>query len=284
MKKVNAAILITCHNRREKTLKCLNALFNVNLPDFLSFDIHLVDDGSSDRTGEVVKNTYPQINVITGSGSLFWNGGMRLAWKTAAKQKDYDFYIWLNDDTMLFSSAITELFDSFYEAYAKEGKPAVIVGSCQSDSDLSEFSYGGRTDKGPVIPNGKLQKCKYINGNIVLISNEIYKRTGNLSGEFTHTMGDFDYGLRATKNGFESYITKGFVAVCSPNPGKPAWCNPEIPIKERWKSLHSPTGLNIKEYIVFRKKHWGLKWIVYALKVYINFFCPKIYSYVSSNH
>ncbi len=280
---INAAVLMTCHNRREKTIDSLSALFNIEKPGFLFFDVYLVDDGSTDGTGEAVKKFFPDVNIIKGNGCLFWNGGMRLAWNTSVKKKEYDFYIWLNDDTMLFSSAITELFDSFNEAFANDGKPAIIVGSCQTNSDINEFSYGGRTDNGPVIPNGKLQKCKYINGNIVLISKEIYSKTGNLSDKFTHAMGDFDYGLRAAKNGFESYITKRFIAVCPPNEGKPAWCNPEISIKERWKSLHSPNGLNIKEYIVFRKKHWGLKWVIYTLKVYVNFLFPKIYSYISDN-
>ena len=42
------ATLITCHNRKDKTLACLDALFSNHLPDRVLLDVFLVDDGSTD--------------------------------------------------------------------------------------------------------------------------------------------------------------------------------------------------------------------------------------------
>jgi hypothetical protein len=36
--------------------------------------------------------------VLGGDGSLFWNGGMRLAYADAMRS-DFDYYLWLNGDT-----------------------------------------------------------------------------------------------------------------------------------------------------------------------------------------
>ena len=51
----NIAVLITCHNRKLKTLKCLTALHNATLPKNHMMDIFLVDDGCSDGTALAVK-------------------------------------------------------------------------------------------------------------------------------------------------------------------------------------------------------------------------------------
>ena len=280
---INIAVLITCHNRREKTIRSINALFASVLPVNTKLCVFLVDDGSTDGTEESVKAQFPLVNVIKGSGELYWNQGMRLAWDTAVKNYEFDFYLWLNDDTFLSKNAIIELLECYNEALEKFKNNALITGACQSNANSNEFSYGGRTDMGIVIPNGKLQSCKYINGNVVLVSKAIYNCLGNLSSDYTHTMGDFDYGLRAGKEGISCYTTKQFIAVCSINLDTPEWCNPDIPLNKRWRLLYSVKGLNFKEYIIFRRKFWGWRWIIYAIKAYAKVLVPKLYAKIS-NH
>lgn len=276
------AVLLTCFNRREKTLACLANLYNADLPNKTEIEVFLVDDGSTDGTTEAVKKNFDCVEVIQGTGSLFWNKGMRLAWETAVQKKDFDFYFWLNDDTTLEKNAILDFFDVYHSAKKIEGKPVIVVGACKQNSLSSDFSYGGKTQNGPVIPNGNLQKCKFMNGNAVLIPKEIFLVLGNLSADYTHTMGDIDYGLRAIKKGFSIYTTKSFVAICETNKGFPVWCNPEKTLAERWKFLHAPQGLNISEYNRFRKKFWGAKWLAYATKVYLRTLFPKFYNKFSN--
>lgn len=271
------AVLLTCYNRREKTLTCLESLYSCQMPENHILVVYLVDDGSHDGTSEVVKKYFPQVNVIQGTGNLFWNRGMRLAWEIATQINDYDFYLWLNDDTILDCNAIFQLIETYEEIIQNYNKPAVLCGACRATEKTSDFSYGGRIESGSVIPNGKIQSCKYINGNAVLVPKEIYHIIGYLSPEYTHSMGDFDYGLRILKENLNCYTTKTYIATCPQNEGIPAWCNPQTPIKKRWELLHSPKGLNIHEYIVFRKKFWGRKWIIYAIKAYLKTIYPNMY-------
>lgn len=272
------AVLLTCHNRKDKTLSCLKSLFEASLKKNYCFDVFLVDDGSTDGTKEAVKKEFPDVTVIEGDGKLFWNQGMRLAWDTASREKNFDFYLWLNDDVVLKDFALIEMFDCFEESVRRNNKQTIVVGACQSSTYNREFSYGGRTDSGDVIPNGRLQYCKYINGNIVLVPRKIYEILGNLSGDYTHAMGDIDYGLRAKAEGIYCYTTKEYVGVCPRNTGIPGWKNPEIPLMKRLKHVYSPNGLNLKEYIVFRKKFWGHMWIVFVIKAYLKVIFPSVYT------
>lgn len=280
MKKI--AVLLTCFNRKQKTLSCLTRLYNAELPDEVEFDVFLVDDGSTDGTSDAVRSGFPEVNIIQGNGNLFWNKGMRLAWQTASNTRDYDFYFWLNDDTLLANSALSDLFDVFSTALQRDKKPAIVVGACSQDHQTNEFSYGGKTDNGPVIPNGELQKCKYVNGNAVLVPKQIFLEVGMLSEDYTHTMGDIDYGMRVLNKGFNVYTSKTFIASCPTNKGFPTWCNPEKKLKERWQFLHSPRGLNIKEYNKFRRKFWGNRWLIYAAKAYLRTLFPTYYNKFSN--
>ena len=98
------AVLMACHNRVETTLCCLERLFTNIVADL---DVWLVDDGSSDGTGARVKERFPSVNVIRGTGSLYWARGMRLAWERAVESHEhYDYFLWLNDDVVLRSDGI----------------------------------------------------------------------------------------------------------------------------------------------------------------------------------
>jgi hypothetical protein len=117
------AALLTCHNRREKTVECLRALRVQTLPGWngpptaeedrrlkivdspnsnnaahlpspisdlpspnrYAIEVFLVDDGSTDGTADAVREVWPEATIIQGDGNLFWCGGMRVAWAAAAK-------------------------------------------------------------------------------------------------------------------------------------------------------------------------------------------------------
>jgi GT2 family glycosyltransferase len=275
MKKV--AVLLTCHNRKNKTLSCLNHLLQAELPVDYEIMVFLVDDGSSDGTGEAVKLNYPDVCVIQGTGNLFWNQGMRLAWQTAISNSGYDYYIWLNDDTILDKDAIQELFACNRRAILENGKSAIITGACRNTENSEDFSYGGRTEAGAVLPNNELQEVLYVNGNIVLIPSEIYETIGTLSNDYTHGIGDHDYGLLAQLKGYKCYTTTKYIAVCPQNEGIPTWSNPNVPLLKRWKAFHSPLGLNINEYLTFRRKFFKKQWLNYALKAYMKVLVPNLY-------
>ena len=277
------AVLLACHNRKDKTISCLNSLFKANLFLNYSLEVYLVDDASTDGTSKAITNFFPNVNIIRGNGNLYWNQGMRLAWETSVKKNIPDFFIWLNDDTNIDDDALIHLFQCYNEYISINSTDVIIVGSCRNKIGEDEYSYGLRKNQLKIIPNGKIQKGNILNGNLVLISKVVYTKLGILSNNYTHAMGDYDYGLRALENGIELITTKKYIATCKSNIGLPKWCNPKINFLDRWKALHTPLGLNIKEYKMFRKQFWPKNYIKSILKVYLRCLFPGIYNKISVN-
>ncbi len=104
------SVLLTCHNRKEKTLACLRKLYEQDTSD-INVNVFLVDDGCTDGTAEAIREEFPQIHIIQGDGTLYWNRGMCLAWEESRKCGDYDAVLWLNDDTMLLPSSLKTLME-----------------------------------------------------------------------------------------------------------------------------------------------------------------------------
>ena len=50
------AVLITCFNRIDKTINCLDSLYNSKSIDDYLIDVYLVDDGSTDGTRIKITN------------------------------------------------------------------------------------------------------------------------------------------------------------------------------------------------------------------------------------
>jgi GT2 family glycosyltransferase len=247
------AVLITCHNRREKTLSCLRALYDCQLPKNYSLDIFLVDDGSTDGTGTAVAEDFPAAHVIPGNGQLYWNRGMHLAWETASKHKEYNFYLWLNDDTLLFQEALTIMLNY---SQIVENKRIIVGATCSKNGNPTYGGYIYREKR--IQPNGEWQVCDYFNGNIVLVPRFIYNLLGNLENRFRHYLGDIDYGMRASKLGFKHILSPNYLGICEAHEADPIWRNPSYPFLKRLRHLYSPLGNNPIEFYYFDKRHNGL--------------------------
>ncbi len=247
------AVLLTCFNRVDKTLACLENLL-ASIPERVSLEVFLVDDGSTDGTGDSVCKQFPNVQVIKGTGSLYWNRGMHLAWETAVKQDVFDYYLLLNDDTFLFPNAIEELLAC---ATLTNNKAIVCAAFCGEQNQA--FTYGGRDKYGcPVFPNGAIQHCYSINGNCLLVSKVVFDVVGYLDPIFPHAIGDFDYGQRALAKGFDLVTTMRFLGTCESNAMLPKWCYANVSFKERIKALYSPLGnSHPKYYFIYVKRHFG---------------------------
>ena len=259
------AILITCHNRCNTTLSCLQTLYQQDL----IFDVFLVDDGSSDGTTDAIESHYPKVNIIKGNGNLFWVGGMRLAFAEALKY-NYNYYLWLNDDTSLEPSALSSLLNT-HQLLAQRGYPNSIVIGSVKDPITGEHTYGGTVRSNswlsntfkPVEPDKEPKECDTMQGNIVLIPSLVAEKVGNLDAAFIHTMGDLDYGLRARKLGCFLYVTSGYMGTCSRNSVSGSWADTDLPLIERLQKVFHTKAFPIRAWTVFAKRHSGNFWFIF---------------------
>lgn len=228
---MNIAVLMTCHNRVEMTLACLQGL----MPQLTSEDrVFLVDDGSSDATGMKVRSEFPMIRVIDADGSLYWAKGMRKAWGSAVDEcSDWDAYLWLNDDTMLSGDAIATMLS------ANDGK-SLVVGELH-DVD-GKAVYG-------LNVNG------WVNGNCVLVPRAIYERIGMICGGYSHAWADSDYACQVKRAGF-AIVGTGVVGTTKWHPLRPSLAGKSL--VERWRLLFDPKGWNLHDLWLYRRRNWSV--------------------------
>ncbi|NJM96495.1 MAG: glycosyltransferase family 2 protein [Phormidesmis sp. RL_2_1] len=259
------AVLLTCYNRREQTCECLAALHQQGT----RFDVYLVDDGSTDGTTAAVNRQFPQVNVIQGSGSLFWGGGMHLAFAEALKA-DYDYYLWLNDDTILRPDAFADLLACHAELAAQNRANAIVVGSTQ-DPLTGEPTYGGAirtrkwySNKFEFVPSGdRLSECETMYGNCVLIPREVANVVGNIDKSFVHSLGDLDYGLRAQQQGCSVWLAPGYIGQCAQNSVSGSWVDTRLTLLERFKKVLGVKGFPLRPWTTFVRRHSGPFWFAY---------------------
>jgi len=262
------AVLMACHNRRRKSLDCLESLFAQEGIGDVKLEVWLVDDGSTDGTTAAVNERFPSVHVIAGDGKLFWCGGMRLAWDSAAATNP-DAYLWLNDDVTLLPGALKNLLD-----VSEQHPAAIVIGSCRCP-ETGDHVYGGQLRPGrhpgrvtPVAATAGVQECDTFQGNLVLVPAEVFARVGNMVS-YSHAMADTAYGYEARKKGFRILIAPGYGGTCPPNPGDCAWRNRSLPLRERLKKLTSLKGLPPRDWFRFCFRHGGMMAPVYFAAPYL---------------
>jgi len=279
---IRIAVLLTCFNRRQTTLRCLQTLFAAAVPQNAALDVYLVDDASPDDTSEAVRKSFPQVKLIRGTGALYWGGGTRLAFAEAIKT-GYDFYLWLNDDVVLQDDALCKLVDTYRAVSGNGQRPAIVVGATY-DPETGVTTYGGRkrTSWHPlrfakVIPDiKKAIPCETMNGNVVLIPAAVVSIVGNIEARFTHQMGDTDYGLRASRAGVNIWLCPGFVGSCKLNTKKYSWKDPSHSLFERMRIVNTPVGLPYREYLFYAYRHGGVLGILLGLAGYRGMIFPRL--------
>ena len=274
MDSIKSAFLITCYNRINHTILCIESLYLFVDFDIL-YDVYLLDDNSDDDTYEIIKSKFPKIKCFKSEGDYFWNGGMNFLWKISSEKK-YQNYIWLNDDTILHDNWNDTILSALKITLGK----SLLLGTTTCPVN-NKISYGGRKNINSIIkPNNNLQKCNIINGNFVLVPKYVFNQVGYLDSFFSHSLGDIDYGLRVIKNGLNNFILPCVIGFCEENNN--LRYNPKSSFITKIKSLQSPLGLPYVEYVYFNFTHFGFfKALKFTTGIIVSLLFPKIYLKIS---
>ncbi len=270
----NIAVLITIHNRKDFTLRCLDSLFlQDGLNTIFEINVFIVDDGSTDGSKDAILSLFPQVNILEADGSLYWNRGMRYAWENAIKRNNFDFFIWLNNDTFLFNHAIFSLI----KMYNRSSKLSIVTGACCNSAGL--YSYGLKDINAiNILPNNSLLNGYIMNGNCVLISKFVFDKIGFNDFKYTHAIGDYDYGLNAIKNGISIITTDKYIAICEKNTTIPKWKCSKFSLYDRLIDFHSLKSYSNPSLLFYYNfKHFGLiRAFSVILSNYFQLLFPKL--------
>ena len=274
-------VLLTVHDRKEETLRCLASIYSQKYDPKYSLSVFMTDDGCTDGTAGAVRDSFSGVRIVEGDGSLFWNRGMLKAWEAASAEKSYDYYVWLNDDTIIKPEAVAALV----EASTLKNDMAIVVGATYS-KDGKYATYGGRMKNGTIPPESDaLTEISHFNGNIVLVPKAVFEKIGMLDSYFSHSKGDFDYGMRASEAGIKMYQVGNYLGYCDLHGSIDKWCDPNVPLKTRWKMLHRPNGMPPHETFYLNRRHYGLfSAVVHFCTIYVRCLVPSLWSGRNKKH
>ena len=280
---------MTVHNRREKTLRCLDSLRETvaSFGEHFSLKVFLTDDGCTDGTSEAIRaKSFPfEVQILPGDGNLYWNGGMIQSWKASLEENGWNGYLWLNDDVVVLPAFWQDLMDTDRICIETYGKRGIYVGSTQ-DAATGAFTYGGfvYTNKltlkdRMLIPDGTVQRCEAGHGNITFVAAEVVEKQGVFCDKYLHGGTDHDYTYLAHKAGFPVLILPHYSAACdndhSKDGGRKAFF--ELPLRQRLQAMDDPRGLNLHNALLFSRRCFPLRYPIILLSGYFKALLPKTY-------
>ena len=274
---MDVIVIFTCHNRAEKTKRCIMSLLSGN--PLILFQFVVVNDGSSDDTSKILKEINNQYNCITeiiGDGDLYYSKGMRKGMKWInSNQKKAKYILLVNDDVDFLPNTIEKLIE---ESIIKND--AIIVGATKDYHH--NFSYGGVKYKTGTINYELISceqcdvRCDTFNANCVLIPWQDYVSVEPMDGSYAHACGDFDYGFSLSRSGAMIYTSSFYVGYCIRNTIAGTWHDTTLNRIERIKKKEQAKGLPLQSWLHYLYKNFGLKqMIIHGFTPYIKIIIGK---------
>lgn len=256
------------HNRRSTTLMGLDSVLAQRSPD-VDLRVLLVDDGSVDGTSDAVTARYPQVQIVLGTGSLFWGGAMRLG-ISIALESGADFIWMVNDDVEFTVDALERQL-----SIARSAPGTWVVGATRQPGS-QQTTYSGFVQSGrlrprieTVAPNNTIQVVTGGAANSLLLPADDYISLGGLDPRFPHGYGDHDLTRRATKAGRRVVLAPQHVGTCSANP-PPYWTDASAPLADRLRDLHSFRHRPPRLAARYTLRHYGIRGLPSFVRPYID--------------
>lgn len=209
-------VVIPVFNRVNSTLRCINSLLNqVNVKT----KIIVVDDGSTDRTKEILNEVYPEVVVLRGDGNMYWTGAVHFGIEyVKSVAHDNDWVILANNDVQFKDiQTIAKLVEfSVSKNRMSLVSPLSLDIKCQDRTITSGTivtSWFFNTTK-HIYNNIKYEnvlkspvKVDMLTARCLLHPIEIFDIVGNYNYKiFPHYGGDDDFSLRSMRNGYQPYV------------------------------------------------------------------------------
>lgn len=201
-------VIIPVYNRKVLTRDCLLSLEE---QAWKNFRVIVVDDGSTDGTSGMLRDEFPAVTVIAGTGDLFWTAAINLGVRHALA-RGATHILTMNNDTVV----APEFMDAMMRWSAQ--KPAALLGALDVDIKTGEPSYGGEIINPiwgtyrhllPGLDKDRqhgLHSVSLFTGRGLLIPVEVFSAIGLFAEKaLPHYLADYDFTYRARRKGFEVY-------------------------------------------------------------------------------
>lgn len=255
MPNIKVEAVTPVHNRRELTLECIKSLLSVDLKG-IDLSIIVVDDGSTDGTADAIRSEFPDIEIISGDGSLWYTGGMNAGIK-AALHNEPDYILGFNNDSIFDPKFLLNMLETA-DDIDRSVVGAVLIDwedrrSVFQVSPKWNVWWGGMRhwrkqtiDTLPDLP----WEVPIIVGNCLLVPTKAIKAAGLMDEKRLPQFGDAGFTPKMKRLGWKLVIDPRAKVYCKPNDVPVSFGS--LPVSKKFEALFSdpygPHGLKRRFY------------------------------------
>ncbi len=200
------ALVVPVHNGKEDTREFLASLAKLTYPNY---KLIIIDDGSTDGTGEMVRQERPETTILKGDGNLWSSGALNLGIEKAMAM-GADYVLLVDNDTVVDPEFVSAMVKT-----AEQNPRAMVVPKVYQYYDprrLEKALYGTRRFGYCCIGKGELDTGQYDSpaevpwsDTMTLINTAFFKDVGLFDAKDLPMYGaDMDFSLRAHKKGYRT--------------------------------------------------------------------------------
>jgi len=233
-------ILIPIFNRKELTLACLASFAKQS---YKNYELVIVDDGSTDGSGDAIKKMYPEATIIRGDGNWWWtksmNEGLRFI---LPRSKPGDFVLTINDDVEIDPNYLQTLVDisisnerAIVGSIVKNFYDNTWIQDAGVNVDWKKFVFLKQQNTGGNKINKDIDTlaCRGL-----LVPVEVFHKIGVFNTILPHYSADYVFSMRAKRLGFKLLMSYEAVVYNKDRPG-----NKEFPFWQRYWSRRSSSNV-----------------------------------------
>ena len=106
----SVAIIILNHNKKNDVLECLQSVYEQS---YKNYEVVVVDNASTDNSVEEIKNRFPHIKIVENLKNMGAPEGRNIGWEHLEKKLDYNFILFLDDDSVIDKNFLSNLLSIF---------------------------------------------------------------------------------------------------------------------------------------------------------------------------
>jgi len=203
-------ILILNWNGKNVLKPCLDSVLSINYPNYTTL---VIDNNSSDGSGEIVKNNFPDIEYLQLEQNFGFSCGYNLCFDYL-RDKDPEYILLLNNDT----EVQPDILSSFIQAVEHYGRQNIFGAKIYYYHKPKHIWYaGGNVNlKYAWISHRGIRKLDsneyslpmetdYVTGCCMFTSMEVINQLNGFDEQFKMYVEDVDFCLRAKMRGVKCF-------------------------------------------------------------------------------
>jgi GT2 family glycosyltransferase len=201
------SIIIATYNGKKYLDKCLDSLKNTK---YSNFEILVIDNNSTDGSAALVKQNYPYVKLI----ELKENLGFAASNNLAAREAKGNFYIFLNNDTIVTSTWLSELVRSLTDLKNSQvaiAQSFLLRPDGQVDSSGDFIDRFGRSYSSVLKNPSNNREILSARAACMIVTKEVFWKLGGFEEDFFASFEDVHLGWKAWIAGYKVVLASNSI-------------------------------------------------------------------------